>query len=48
MDHCEKTIEELGIYVWDPKASDRGEDAPLKDNDHCMDAMRYFVMEQVA
>lgn len=48
MDNCEKTLEEIGIYVWDPKASDRGEDAPLKDNDHCMDAMRYFVMEQVA
>lgn len=48
MEDCTETIIEFGIYSWDPKASDRGEDAPLKDNDHCMDAMRYFVMEQVA
>lgn len=45
---CEETINEFGVYVWDPKAGERGEDAPLKDNDHCMDSVRYFVMEQVA
>lgn len=48
MDDCVETINEFGVYVWDPKASDRGEDAPLKEMDHCMDAARYFVMEQVA
>lgn len=48
MEGCTNTINEFGIYVWDQKASARGEDAPLKDNDHAMDAMRYFVMEQVA
>lgn len=48
MEDCKETIKEFGLYVWDPKASERGEDAPLKQNDHCMDSLRYFVMEQVA
>ena len=38
---CEKT--EFGSYLWDSKAVERGEDAPLKENDHCADAVRYFV-----
>lgn len=42
-DKCVKTIEEFGVYVWDEKAVNRGEDAPMKINDHCMDAVRYFV-----
>ncbi|MDO4170782.1 MAG: PBSX family phage terminase large subunit [Lachnospiraceae bacterium] len=40
---CKGTIEEFGIYIWDQKAADRGEDKPVKDNDHGMDAVRYFV-----
>ncbi len=40
---CKRTIEEFGIYSWDSKAADRGEDAPIKENDHCQDAVRYFV-----
>lgn len=40
---CEKTIAEFGSYLWDSKAVERGEDAPLKENDHCMDATRYMV-----
>lgn len=43
MDCCENTIEEFGAYMWDSNAVDRGEDIPLKENDHAMDAMRYFV-----
>ena len=31
---------ELQGYVWDDKS---GDDTPLKENDHLMDAMRYFV-----
>lgn len=31
---CEKLIEELQTYAWDPKASDRGDDKPIKQNDH--------------
>lgn len=30
-------------YVWDEKAAEHGEDKPVKVNDHCMDAVRYFV-----
>jgi hypothetical protein len=36
-------IKEIGSYRWDPKASDRGEDKPIKDNDHALDALRYAV-----
>lgn len=42
-DCCVNTLGEFGIYSWDEKASERGEDAPLKENDHAMDAIRYFV-----
>ena len=35
-------IEEYSSYVWDPKAQERGEDAPLKQNDHGKDMERYF------
>ena len=31
---CEKTIEEIGGYVWDSKAKDRGEQKPVKIDDH--------------
>lgn len=40
---CKKTIEEFGTYVWDEKASEKGNDVPTKVNDHSMDAIRYFV-----
>jgi len=42
-DSCKNTIEEVQGYVWDSKAADRGVEQPLKANDHCMDALRYFV-----
>ncbi len=42
-ENCNHTIKEMESYVWDEKASQRGEDKPLKENDHAMDAMRYFV-----
>lgn len=40
---CENTIKEFRSYMWDSKAAQRGEDRPLKEHDHCMDAMRYFT-----
>lgn len=40
---CKNTIKEFAVYAWDPKASERGEDAPIKKNDHAMDAIRYFI-----
>lgn len=40
---CERLIASLLSYTWDPKAQKRGEDAPLKQNDHEADACRYAV-----
>lgn len=39
---CKETIKEFSNYIWDVKAADRGEDKPVKDHDHGMDATRYF------
>ena len=39
-DCCKRTIKEYGLYSWDQKAD---EDRPIKENDHAMDATRYFV-----
>lgn len=36
-------FKELSSYIWDEKAEQRGEDKPVKEHDHAMDAMRYFV-----
>lgn len=41
--NCENTLKEFASYQWDKKASERGEDKPIKEHDHCMDAVRYFV-----
>lgn len=40
---CTETLREMAGYVWDPKAQERGEDAPLKQADHGPDALRYGV-----
>lgn len=39
---CKNTIKEFASYIWDKKASERGEDKPVKQHDHAMDAVRYF------
>ena len=39
---CEHLITEFGTYQWDEKAAERGEDKPLKVDDHGMDALRQF------
>lgn len=38
---CKRTIEEFGLYSWD---KDAPEDKVIKENDHCMDQMRYLTM----
>jgi PBSX family phage terminase large subunit len=38
---CPHLVKEFGSYSWDPKAIIKGEDKPLKVNDHGMDALRY-------
>ncbi|QEK12728.1 PBSX family phage terminase large subunit [Crassaminicella thermophila] len=40
---CKNTIKEFSSYTWDAKATERGEDKPVKKFDHAMDALRYFV-----
>ncbi len=39
-DVCGDTIREFSLYCWDTKS---GTDAPVKENDHAMDDVRYFV-----
>lgn len=39
---CVNTLLEFASYVWDIKASEKGEDKPVKTHDHAMDAVRYF------
>lgn len=36
-------IKEMQSYVWDAKSVVKGEDRPLKENDHALDALRYAV-----
>lgn len=40
---CTHLRHELESYIWDQKAKERGEEKPVKQNDHAMDAMRYLV-----
>ncbi|PEP96688.1 PBSX family phage terminase large subunit [Bacillus wiedmannii] len=42
-DCCNETFQEFASYIWDEKSVKRGEDKPLKENDHHMDETRYFV-----
>ena len=37
---CQGCIREFSLYRWDEKAA---EDRPIKENDHAMDDVRYFV-----
>lgn len=39
-DCCTNTIREFGLYSWNAKST---EDEPIKENDDCMDCLRYFV-----
>ena len=41
---CENLIKEFASYIWDAKAAEKGEDKPVKDHDHALDALRYFCM----
>jgi len=43
LDRCKNLIREIEGYSWDPKSAERGEDRPIKTNDHCIDALRYAL-----
>ncbi|MFI5384036.1 MAG: PBSX family phage terminase large subunit, partial [Methanosarcina thermophila] len=38
---CVNLIKEIEGYVWDEKSCRRGDEKPLKQNDHAVDALRY-------
>lgn len=40
----EHAVDEFGLYEYDKKSIEKGKEVPVKDNDHCMDAIRYAVM----
>ena len=40
---CPVLIKEIESYVWDSKKAEKGEDAPVKKDDHCIDAARYAI-----
>jgi len=40
---CAGWIDEITGYVWDPDASQLGEDKPIKADDHSLDAGRYVI-----
>jgi len=42
-DRCKNLIKEISSYVWDEKAAERGQEKPVKQNDHACDALRYLV-----
>lgn len=42
-ERCKHLIQELTGYSWDEKATMRGEEKPVKINDHGADALRYYV-----
>ena len=39
-ERCKKAVDEFGQYVWDSKSADT---KVIKEHDHAMDAIRYFV-----
>jgi len=43
LEDCPNTIREIESYVWDSKAALKGDDQPLKKDDHSTDALRYIL-----
>ena len=41
---CPCLLKEIHGYLWDDKARLRGEERPVKDHDHAMDALRYLCL----
>ena len=40
----ENAVREFGTYEYDKKSIEKGKEVPVKESDHCMDAIRYVVM----
>ncbi|QWS68121.1 terminase large subunit [Gordonia phage VanLee] len=41
---CTRLIREIPGYSWDPRATDSGEDVPIKKDDHAIDSVRYALV----
>ncbi len=41
-ENCPCLLREIHTYLWDEKARQRGEERPVKEHDHAMDALRYL------
>ena len=44
---CTETIQQLRGYEWDMKAAQKGEDKPVKKDDHYIDSMRGVIMNHL-
>ncbi|SEU46570.1 PBSX family phage terminase large subunit [Nonomuraea wenchangensis] len=40
---CRHLLDEIVGYAWDEKKAEKGEDAPIKEHDHGVDALRYAI-----
>ena len=40
----EYAVQEFGTYEYDKKSIEKGKEVPVKEADHCMDAISYVVM----
>jgi hypothetical protein len=40
---CKNLIDEMQSYAWDETAAQRGEDRPVKQDDHSVDSARYGI-----
>ena len=43
LDKCKNLIREIEGYSWDPKSAERGDDKPIKKDDHITDCVRYCL-----
>lgn len=41
--NCKNLIEQCQSYAWDPRYAERGEDKPIKKDDHSVDSCRYLL-----
>lgn len=45
---CKNTKKEFNVYSWnEKKAIKTGEEEPLKENDHAMDLIRYYILGRI-
>jgi phage terminase large subunit len=40
---CTGLLSEFGVYAWDEKSAGKGDDKPVKLEDHSLDALRYAL-----